>query len=136
MKNVISLIIAVLLIGCTVPEVVSQPDGTAVTNQVPSPQLTDTLTTIGAINDVSAPVNPYAGLIKILIGVVSTGAAAWASIMTWYNNRNKKLLKVVVQGVEQSKSAEAKSAIEAHSANAGVKLELDSAVQEIVTGNR
>lgn len=127
-------ILAVIVAGCTVPQTVQNPDGSTGTNYVVDPKFTTGLEAAGALNTTTGAigVNPYASLIGWVIGVIGAAAGWVAKIRT---DRANKLLKVVVQGVEQSKSEAAKSAIEAHSANAGVKLELDTAVQKIVSGN-
>lgn len=130
----LSIVMLAIIVGCTVPEVTVQPDGTSVTNQVVDPKLTAGLELAKTVNTATgaAGVNPYYAVIGWILTVIS-GGAAWVAKLK--NDKANKLLKVVVQGVEQSKSTDAKSAIEAHSANAGVKLELDSAVQKIVSGN-
>lgn len=132
LRTLIALVLAaVALTACTVPGVVTQPDGTTVTNQVPDPRGLAAIETIKSINTVTAPVNPYAAPISVVLGIIGS---VWALVAQVKNIRTQKLFKVVVQGIEQSASDPAKVAIANHSANAGVKLELDSAVQKIVSG--
>lgn len=131
-KTFLALILmACALTACTVPEVVTQSDGTTVTNQVPDPQALTVLETLKTVNTATAPVNPYAAPLGIILGLVGS---VWGVIAQIKNIKTQKLFRVVVQGVEQSANDPAKTAIANHSANAGVKLELDSAVQKIVSG--
>lgn len=129
------LIVAVVIIGCTVPEIVQNPDGTTSTNLVVDPRVTQGIETAKAVNALTAPMNPYAPVINTGLGLATVIATAWGSIATFFSRRNKKLLTTVVLGVEKAPSAEGvKSSIEAQSADAGVKLQLDSVVQKIISG--
>ena len=129
------IVCALVLVACTVPEVVTQPDGSSITNQVPDPRIDQTIGAIKAVNDASRPVNPYAGLVDLGLAATTAGAAIWAGFATYFKNKNWKLFRTVVQGVEQTPTPDAKQAIAAHSGNVGNRLELDAAVQKVVSGN-
>jgi hypothetical protein len=140
-RYIVGLLLAAFLItACTVPEVVQvkQPDGTVtlVTNQVVEPKVTTTIETLKVVNAGTAPVNPYAPIIAVVLGFATIASTTWGSVATMLKNKKEKQLQVVVQGVEQAGTAAdpVKLAIASHSANAGIKLELDSAVQKIVAG--
>lgn len=141
MKNIKALIALVILgtilAACTVPEVVTNPDGTVSTNLVVDPRVTQGLNTAKAVTQLTAPMNPYAEPIITGLSVLSTAAVAWGSIATFFQRRNKKLLATVVRGVEAAgtQSNAVKESIEKTSEKAGVALQLDSAVQRIITGN-
>lgn len=126
---------AMILVACTVPEVVQRPDGSSVTNQVPDPRIGQTVATVGAINEATRQINPYSGLVDIGLAATTGIAAIWAAFATYFKNKNWKLFKTVVQGVEQTTTPDAKEAIAAHSGNVGNRLELDAAVQKVVSGN-
>lgn len=137
-KTLIAMVVmAMIITACTVPEPVQVqlPDGSivTVTNQVVDPRVITGIETAKVVNTATAPVNPYSGIITILLGLATAGATAWGTIATALKNRQTKLLTTVVQGVEQANNADTKWAIENHSKNMGVKLELDNEVQKIVS---
>jgi len=133
LKVLAALIIAAFtLAACTVPEVVTQPDGTTITNQVVDPRVTAAIETAAVVNTATAPVNPYFGIVSVVLGLAATVSATWGTIATLLKRKSDRYLAVAVKGVEASGSAEAKSAIETKAADAGVKLEFDAVVQKIV----
>lgn len=129
------IVMAMILVACTVPEVVQRPDGSSVTNQVPDPRIGQAVATVGAINEATRQVNPYSGLVDIGLAATTGIATIWAAFATYFKNKNWRLFKTVVQGVEHTTTPEAKEAIAAHSGNVGNRLELDAAVQRVVSGN-
>lgn len=129
------LLIAVIIVGCTVPEVVQNPDGTTSTNLVVDSRITGAIETGKAINAVTAPFNPYSPVVTTVLSLATAIAAGWGSIATFFSRRNKKLLATVVRGVEMAPgSGVVKESIEQVSKGVGNNLELDAAVQRIVTG--
>lgn len=129
------LIVAVIIVGCTVPEVVQNPDGTTSTNLVVDPRVTNAIETGKAINTVTAPFNPYSPVVTTILGLATVVTSAWGSIATFFSRRNKKLLATVVRGVELAPSpGPVKESIEQVSAGVGNQLVLDAAVQKILKG--
>lgn len=115
---------------------VSNPDGTASTNLVVDPRITQGIETGKAIVALTAPVNPYAGIMTTVLGVASTIAVAWGSIATFFMRRRGQVLSAVVRGVEASGTggSAVKESIEKVSEKAGLARQVDIAVQKIVNG--
>lgn len=134
-KHLIVFIGTILLItACTVPVVVKNPDGSSSTNIVVDPKLTAGLATAGAVNTVTAPVNPFSPAIEIGLSAAGLLAAWIAKRKNDKANQQALLLKTVIQGVENSGSTEAKAAIQAHAATIGVEGELGTTVQGVNSG--
>ena len=137
MKTILTLATAaLLLVGCTTTKVDETPPGSGhyTTNTIVSPKLEAVLTTAGAVNTATAPVNPFSPLITIGLAAITAGASWFAKYKNDKANSSALLLRTVVQGVENSGSAEAKKAIETHAINLGVEGDLGQTVRHINSG--
>lgn len=131
MKKIIALVSLVVLIGCTIPVVIENPPGSGnlSTNHVTDPRFTKTVETIGAVNDATAGINPWHGLIAIILGAVSSGAAAWAKI-----RNTQKQLTTVVAGVEAKGGSDVKEAIQNIAMAKGIEDQLNKTVKKVTGG--
>lgn len=137
MKFILSVMAAALLVaGCTTARVTESPPGSGnySTNYVVDPRLEAGLVTAGAVNAATAPVNPFSPLVEIGLGAVAAAATWFAKRKNDQATQANSLLKVVVQGVENSDNADAKKAIQAHAVNVGAEGALNSAVAKINSG--
>lgn len=133
MKNTLAIVaVCALLIGCTTPQVTTNPNtGQPSTNWVVDPRLTAGLTTAGAINAASAPVNPAFPFVEIALGAVAAIAAAVAKRKNDKASAAEKLTTTIIQGVEQSGATDVKATIEKHAQKMGVGAALSDKVYEI-----
>ena len=139
MKKTNKILISVLALGllitaCTTAKVTPANPTTgapASTNYVVNPKLTSTLDTVGSVVDVTAPVDPYAGLIKLGLGAIAAGATWFAARKNSQAAQSALLTKTVIQGVEASGNADVKAAIEKHATLVGVQGALSDAVYTV-----
>lgn len=136
LKTLALVALAASLIGCTAARVTETPAGSGnyTTNYVTDPKLEAALTTAGAINAATAPVNPFSGLVEIGLGAIALGASWFAKRKNDQAAAQGQLLKVVVQGVNNSDNAEVKSAIESHAVNLGLESDLSKFVKQVESG--
>jgi hypothetical protein len=128
-------LIAIGIIGCTVAKVTPATSTTpAFTEYSPDPRLTNALATAGAINSVTAPVNPYSFPIQVGLGAVAAIAAWVAKNKTDKANQQALLLKTVIQGVENAAQPAVKEAIKSQASAIGVEGELSTTVQKVNSG--
>jgi hypothetical protein len=99
----------------------------AQTNDVDMTQLA--LDTAAKLNAVSAPVNPYAGPIGIVLGILGS---IWGIFKHFKTAKKEQQLAIVVKGVEISGNLAVKQNIKSLADAAGAAKELDAAVQTIV----
>lgn len=124
----------VLISGCTVPQVVTNPDGTTSTNQVVDPKLTTGIVIAKATNQATAPVNPFAALIDIGLGALAVGAGWVAKRKNDKASANELLLKTVIQAIDALDDQKVKDAVQSHAVKIGVEGELNTAVQKVGVG--
>jgi len=137
MRTLLSvLFLSVALIGCTSTKVTETPPGSGnyATNYVVDPRLVTAIETAKAVNDATAPVNPFSGAVEIGLGAVAALAAWFAKRKNDQANQHALLLKTVVQGVENAGNSEVKATIQKHAVNIGVEGDLSSAVAKINSG--
>jgi len=129
-----TLLLALVITACTTAKVTPANPATgtpASTNYIVDPRLTSAIDTAKGVVGVTAPVNPYAGAVDIGLTAIA-GIAAWVA-----KRKNDKanaatlLTKTVIQGVEASGSAEAKTAIEKHATLVGVQGALSDLVYNV-----
>lgn len=147
--------LAIDLTGCASPNpnagqvtVTTNPTtGVTTTNVqppfIPNTGVTSVTSTIGSLNDATAALDPYSGLIKLGLGLTTLVAGG---IAAWQNNKAKGLnaqLTSVVQGVEAATTdaagnnvsgvtgAAVKQAIRTQAVAAGVQPALDATVQKL-----
>jgi hypothetical protein len=132
---ILSIAATVLLItACTTAQYTRNPDGTTSTSYAVDPKLTAGLATAGAVNSVTAAVNPYSPAVEIGLTTI-TALAAWvAKRKTDKANQQSLLLKTVIQGVENGADSKVKAAIQAQATAVGVEGELGTTVQKINSG--
>jgi hypothetical protein len=142
MKNLIRytpivIIIAIVITACTTQKVTppTAPGGHPTTNWVVDPKLETALITARAVNDASAPANPFAPAVDIGLGAIAALAAWVAKRKNDQAAQSALLLKTVVQGVENAANPAVKAAIQAHAGIIGVEGELGTAVQKINNGS-
>jgi len=131
-----------LIIGCTTEKVTpakpatpTSPATPAVTNWIVDPRLDATLTTVGAVNQATAPVNPFSPVVTIALGAAAALASWFAKRKNDQAAQSELLFKTVVQGVENAANPAVKAAIQAHAGIIGVEGELGTAVQKINNGS-
>jgi len=130
-----------LIIGCTTEKVTpakpatpTSPATPAVTNWIVDPRFDTTLTTIGGVNQATAPVNPFAPAVTIALG-------AAAALASWFAKRKNDqaatsalLTKTVVQAVDALDQQPVKDAIQAHATRVGVEGALNQVVKQVGSG--
>jgi len=99
----------------------------AQTNDVDMTQLA--LDTAAKLNAVSAPVNPYAAPIGVILGILGS---IWGIFKHFKTAKKEQQLAIVVKGVEISGNFAVKQNIKSLADAAGAAKELDAAVQSIV----
>lgn len=133
MQNIRIVLLAVALIvaGCAVPVVIENPPGSGnlSTNYTTDPRFTNTIGTIGAINDATAGVNPFHSLIAIGLGAIASGAAWWAK----YKNTKQQLTSVVA-GVEAVASDAVKKSIKSQAIADKIEGDLNKTVKRVTGG--
>lgn len=92
------------------------------------------MTTAGAINAATSPVNPFSGLIDIGLGAIALGASWFAKRKNDQLNSKTVLLKTVVQSVDAIDQKNVKDAIQAHAVKVGVEGELSQFVKQVGSG--
>lgn len=105
-----------LIVGCAVTRVVEDPPGSGQFKKVAEtdPRFTKGLETAEGVAGVFGPINPWHGLVTILLG----GAAAVAE---WNKRRKQAQLDAVITGVENAGSDAVKKEI--RSAAMATKIE-------------
>lgn len=141
LKFLIPILLFAAIVGCTTQKITpakpatdTSPATPAITNYIVDPRLDNTLTTIGAINKATAPVNPFSPLVDIALGAATLVAGWIAKRKNDQANQSALLFKTVVQGVENAANPAVKAAIQAHAGIIGVEGELGTAVQKINNG--
>lgn len=130
----LAVLLALIVVGCTVPQYSTNPDGSTNVVQTVDPRLTTAIETSKAVNAATVPVNPYAPFIDWGLGVLAAGAALVAKYKNDQNAQHALLLKTVVQGVENAGNAEVKAAIKSQATAIGVEGDLSTKVQAINSG--
>lgn len=129
-----SLLVIATIVACTVPEVVTNPDGSTSTNQVVDPRLTAGITTGQAINTASAPLNPFWPAVSAILGSVAVIATAVAKIKTDQKNGVQSQLVSVVKGVNNAADTKTKEAISEQATTDGVETALNKTVKGVESG--
>lgn len=137
-KLLIPVLFLVLVItACTTAKVTPADPATgtpAVTNYVVDPRLTSALDTAKGVVAVTAPVNPYAGLLDLGLGTVAAVATWFAKKKNDKANASTLLAKTIVQAIDQQDSDTVKAAIQTHAARVGVEGELNTFVKQVGAG--
>jgi len=124
------LIVATLLIGCTVPVSVTQPDGSIKVEQKLDPRVESTLTTIGTVG--GAVPQPWGWIVSAGAGI---GLAVARSIAASKNKKSanqwEDVATTIIQGVEAAGDAakDVKKSIAARAQSDGNGALVNSAVQ-------
>lgn len=129
-----SVALIAVVTACTTAKVTPANPATgtpATTNYVVDPRFTQVIDTAKGVVAVTAPVNPYAGLIDLGLGSAAAIAAWFAARKNTQAAQSALLAKTVIQGVENSGSADAKAAIEKHATAMGVQGALSDLVYTI-----
>lgn len=128
-------VIIVLVTACTTAKVTPATSAApAVTNYIVSPKLTTALDTVGSINAVTAPVNPYSPIIDIGLGGIAAIAAWVAKRKNDAAAQQALLLKTVIQGVENANLPAVKTAIQTQAVAIGVEGSLGNTVSKVNSG--
>lgn len=125
-----------VIVGCTTTKIDETPPGSGVytTNVVIDPKLETALTTIGAVNEATKPVNPFSGLITIGLAAITAGASWFAKRKNDQLLASTGQLKAVIQGVEIANATGVKEAIKAQAIVLGAEELLNSTVQKVNNG--
>lgn len=129
LKHIIVAIVmtaVLLIVGCAVTRVIEDPPGSGNLKKVAEtdPRFTKGLQTAEGVAGVFGPINPWHGLVTILLG----GAAAVAD---WNRRRKQAVLDAVITGVENAGSDATKKAINAAAMAAKVEPALNEDVKKI-----
>lgn len=122
------------IVACTVPQVVTNPDGSTSTNQVVDPRLATGIEAARAGNAASAPFNPFAHLVEIGLTAVAAGAGWVAKRKNDKAAANELLLKTVIQAIDALDDQKVKDAVSAHATKVGVEGALNTTVQKVGSG--
>jgi len=137
-KNILAgavlVFVAVWLVACTTPQVVTHPDGTTSTNEIVDPNLSAGLLIARGANAASAPTNPAAPLIELALLATTVGAGWVAKRKNDKAAANQLLLKTVIQAIDSLDDQKVKEAVQSHASRVGVEGELYTAVQKVGSG--
>lgn len=117
------VIASFVFVSCSVPVVIHNPDGTAATNHIVDPRLTQALETAAVVNAATSPVNPWTYPIGIAISAVG-GIATW-----WVKRKDAPMLASIIKGVEIAGNDATKAAIKKQAISDGTETSLSKAVQ-------
>ena len=141
-KWLVSLALVSLVIGCTtakitpaVPATPTTPAIPASTNYIVDPALGTAITTIGAVNDATRAVNPFAPVVDIGLAAALAIAGFIAKRKNDQLNAQTLLTKTVVQAIDAIDQQPVKDAIQTHAARIGVEGELNQFVQRVGSGS-
>lgn len=137
MKRILSLIAIIALItvvGCTVPQVTQNPDGSTSTKHVVDPSLSNGLLAARAANAASTPFNPFAYLGEVVLAATTVGAGWVAKRKNDSAAANELLLKTVIQAIDSLDDQKVKDAVQSHASKIGVEGELNTTVQRVGSG--
>lgn len=135
LRQIVSIILlAFSLSACTVPQSAVQADGSTNTVYAVNPKFEQTVGYIKGANALSAPVNPYSGVIDWVLGVALVGTAWFAKIQTDRKTKTQLLAKTIVQGVENAGNSDVKKTIQQQATAVGVEGALGTFVQQVNTG--
>ncbi len=133
LRSFLIVCVAVLaFVACTTTEVKENPPGSGIlqTNDIVHPKLTAGLEAAKAVNDASAPFNPWHGLGAIIIGGIASSASWWAK----YKNTRRQL-EAVIEGVEtatdKSQVQSFKAIIQETAKEAGIEKSLNKTVRAL-----
>lgn len=121
--------LASLITACTVTKLVETPPGSGQFKPVAEtdPRFTKGLETAEGVSGVFGPINPWHGLVTILLG----GAAAVAE---WNKRRKQAVLDAVITGVESADNVQVKKAINNAAMAAKVEPLLNESVKKVTGG--
>lgn len=127
--RILLLAAAIAIAGCTTTKLVEDPPGSGTFKKVAEtdPRFTKGLETTKGVAEVFGPVNPWHGLVTILLG----GAAAVAE---WNKRRKQAQLDAVITGVENAGNEAVKKEIRAAAMATKVEAQLNDSVKK-VTGS-
>lgn len=135
MKLLTSLVLAVIvLVGCTQPVVIKNPDGTTTTNMVVDAKLAAALETGQAVVVATAPVNPWWPIATAALTAIGAIATAIAKVQTGRKNRVQAQLTSVIKGVNKKPAGAAKANIKAQAEADGTEDELKKTVKAVEAG--
>jgi len=131
MKTTLTVLLATVLmiVGCTTTKLVEDPPGSGKFKQVAEtdPRFTTGLQTTEGVAGVFAPINPWHGLVTVLLG-------AAGGIAEWNRRRKQAQLDAVIAGVEAKGGTDVKTAIQNIAMTKGVEDALNKSVQKVTGG--
>lgn len=124
----------------TIPETITQdsqgnpviiPEHTSskivtVPTYAPNPKWTQTIQTVRAIDDTTAPFNPFAVPISLVLG----GATAVLGWIAKVKNDRAKLVPVIIEAIEKLNDPKVKQAIQSTAIAAGVADQIHTEVKQ------
>ena len=127
--TIVALVAVTAFIGCTTTKLVETPPGSGNYKEVAEvdPRLTAGLETATGVNTVTAPFNPWHGLVTIGIGTI-------AAIGEWNRRRKQAQLDAVVAGVEAKGGEAVKEAIKNIAMTQKIEGELNKTVKRVTGG--
>lgn len=129
-----SVLVIATIVACTVPQVVTNPDGTTATNTVVDPKVVTAIDTARAVNVATSSVNPYSPLVEILLGTAAAAAAWFANHKNNEKNATQAQLVSVVKGVNNAADTKTKEAIAEQAGIDGVETALNKTVKGVESG--
>lgn len=120
--------------GCTVPQVVTNPDGSTSTNHVVDPRITTAITTAGAVNVATAPVNPFTVPIEIGLSALAAGFAWFAKRKNDQHIETRAQLVSVIRAVDDHGDVKVKEAIQKQAEADGTGAALHKNVKAVDSG--
>jgi len=120
--------------GCTVPQVVTNPDGTVSTNQVVDPRAITVIETTRAVNVATGQVNPYSPLVEIGLGTAALVLGWFAKRKNDEKNGVQSQLVSVIKGVNNADDAKVKEQILSQASTDGVETALNKTVKGVESG--
>lgn len=128
---IVALVLTIVLVvaGCAVTRTIEDPPGSGNFKQVAEtdPRFTKGLGTAEGVAGVFGPINPWHGIVTILLG----GAAAVAE---WNKRRKQAQLDAVIAGVEAADNVQVKKAINVAAMAAKVEPQLNESVKKVTGG--
>lgn len=129
-----SIIVIATIVACTVPQVVTSPDGTTATNQVVDPKFDNLIATAEAMNQASAQVNPWWPIVSAALAAVGAVATAVAKVKSDGKNSLQGQLVSVIRAVDDSGDDKLKAAIQARAESDGTESALHKTVKQVGAG--
>jgi hypothetical protein len=129
-----SVLVIATIVACTVPQVVTNPDGSTTTNNVVDPKAVTVIETTRAVNVATAPLNPYSPLVEIALGTAALVLGWFAKKKNGEATSANAQLVSVIKGVNNADDAKVKEEILSQATTDGVETQLNKTVKSVESG--